>query len=219
MADGFIPLPSHAAPGDFAPTFLIAALDAARREAARAAEAPPPPPIPMPNPVEEQLAEARRMGHAAGRAEALAEAAASHQALVADTAGMALALLEDTRKAAERIAGEAARDIAALVVSVLDAALPDLVARNSAPLAAAFARRLAPMIETAPEARILVAPGLAAETRALLGGTAFAVEEDAALAPGDARAEWRGGGAGFELDARRHDIRRVLHAAGIVPTE
>ena len=219
MADGFVPLSAEPARGEFAPTFLIAALDAARREAARAAAAPPPPAEPIPDPVEERLAEARRAGHAAGRAEALAEGAASRAAMAADTAGMALALLQDAHAAAERIAGEAARDIASLVLSALDAALPGLAARNGAALAAAFARRLAPMIGTVPEARILVAPGLAEETRALLGHAAFRVEEDAALAPGDARAEWQGGGATFDLAARRREIGRVLAMAGIGPME
>ena len=219
MADGFIPLSADPMRGDFAPTFLIAALDAARREAASAAEAPAPPPPAMPDPLAERVAEAHRAGHAAGRAEALAEGAASRQAMAADTAGMALALLQDTRMAAGQIVDEAARDVAALVVSVLDAALPGLAARNGAALAAEFARRLAPMIETALEARILVARGLAGETRALLGEPAFRIEEDASLPPGDARAEWRGGGAAFDLAARRHDISLMLAAAGIAPTE
>jgi len=219
MADGFLPLALDCKPPEFAPTFLIAALDAARREAAQAAETPPPPAPDAPDPIEERLAEARRIGHAAGRAEALAEAARSREAQAAETLRMALALLQDTRAAAERIAGESAREIAALVLSVLDAALPGLVAANGAALAAEFARRLAPMIETAPEARLMVAPGLAEATRDLLGDPAFRIEEDSMLAPGDARAEWCRGGAMLDLATRRREIGRILAAVGIGNTE
>jgi len=98
---------------------------------------------------------------------------------------------------------------------MLDAALPGLAAGQGDELAAEFARRLEPVLHTTPEARVFVAPGFAEPTRALLATVAIAVEEDAALAPGDARATWRGGGAAFDLAARRREIRRILQSAGL----
>ncbi|MBR0672974.1 FliH/SctL family protein [Neoroseomonas soli] len=218
MPDTFIPL-AHEAPREaFAPTFLIAALDAARREAA----APPPPAPPLPpqhDPMEEVLAETRRLAHEEGRAEGLREAAATQEALAAEVALSIAGALADARSAAAEAATRVATDLARLVLSILDTALPGLAAENGAALAAGFGRRLAPLLETEPEARILVAPGLAEAARALLPMQGIAVAEDAALAPGDARAEWRGGGAAFDLAARRRDIRGVLDAAGLGPRE
>jgi len=218
MADGFAPLAPAAMRDGFAPTFLIAALDAARREAAEA----PPPPAPPPqglDPMEEILAETRRLAWEEGRAEGLREAAAAHGALAAEAALAAAAALREGRAAAAEAAAGIAADLARLALAMLDAALPGLAAENGAALAAGFARRLAPLLETAPEARILVAPGFGEATRALLAAEGVTVEEDAALAPGDARAEWRGGGAAFDLAARRRDIGGVLAAAGLGPRE
>jgi flagellar biosynthesis/type III secretory pathway protein FliH len=113
------------------------------------------------------------------------------------------------------VAAEAAARLARVALAVLDAALPGLAAAHGAALAAEFARRLAPMLDASAEARILVAPDLAQEVRALLGGVGVTVAEDAALAPGDARAEWRAGGAALDLAARRREIRGVLQAAGL----
>jgi hypothetical protein len=117
------------------------------------------------------------------------------------------------------VAEAVAHDLSRLVLSVLDAALPGLAAEHGAPLAAAFARRVAPVLEAAPEARLLVPAGLGEAVRGLLGASAITVEEDATLPPGDARAEWRGGGATSDLAGRRQDIRRVLESSGLGPKE
>ncbi|MBR0678180.1 hypothetical protein GXW77_18575, partial [Roseomonas alkaliterrae] len=103
--------------------------------------------------------------------------------------------------------------------AMLDAALPGLAAGRAPELAAAFAARIAPALECQPEARLLVPPGLAEATRARLGLMAIAIEEDPDLPPGDARAEWRAGGARLDLAARRAEIRRVLESAGLAPQE
>lgn len=169
--------------------------------------------------MEEILAETRRLAHEEGRAEGLREAAATQQALAAEAAMSIAAALADARAAAAEAATQVATDLARLALSMLDAALPGLAAENGAALAAGFARRLAPLLETEPEARILVAPGLAEATRALLPVNGISVAEDASIAPGDARAEWRDGGATFDLAARRRDIRGVLDAAGLGPRE
>jgi flagellar biosynthesis/type III secretory pathway protein FliH len=213
MTDLFTPAARDAPQGAFTPTFLIAALDAARREAAAAAALPPPPP--GPDPVEALLTEARAAGREEGRAAALAEAARSQAARAAEAVAQAAAALADGRDAAAEAAEAAAAAMSRAVLAVLDAALPGLAATHGAPLAAAFARRLAPMLDAAPEARILVPAGLGEEVRALLADAEITVAEDAALPPGDARAEWRAGGAAFDLAARRREIRQVLLAAGL----
>lgn len=209
MADSFAPVAIEPASRTFMPTLLVAALDAARREAA----APPP----APPPIEPLLDEARRGGFEDGVAEGLRRAAASREAAALSAAEAAVAALRRGEDAARETAGAVAQDLARLVLSVLDAALPGLAAEHAAPLAAAFARRIAPMLEAAPEARLLVPTGLGDGVRALLGPTV--VEEDAALPPGDARAEWRGGGAALDLASRRQAIRGVLESAGLGPKE
>jgi flagellar biosynthesis/type III secretory pathway protein FliH len=209
MADSFAPIAREASPAGFAPTFLIAALDAARREAAEADR------MPEPDPVAAVIAEARRIAFAEGHAQGLREAQEAAPALAAHAAALALDALREGHAAAALAARDAADDVARLALAMLDAALPGLAARNGAALAAAFANRLVPMLESAPEARLLVAGGLGEVTRGLLGPVAITIEEDAALPPGDARAEWRSGGAALDLAARRREIRGVLEAAGL----
>jgi hypothetical protein len=209
MADRFAPIARPAGPADFAPTFLIAALDAARREAAAAQHRA------EPDPLAEALAQARREGFAEGHAQGLREGAESAAAQAARAAAAGIEALRAGRAEAAAAAQAAAADVARLALAMLDAALPGLAAANGAALAGAFADRLRPMLGAAPEARLLVAPGLGAPTRALLGTLDLAIEEEAGLAPGDARAEWRSGGAGFELAQRRREIRSVLEAAGL----
>ena len=211
MADGFAPIARDIVQDGFTRTFLIAALDAARREAA-APEAPAPA---AHDPLPGLLAEARAAGREEGRAEALRASAEDRGALAARAALAAADALRDGRDAAAVAAEEVAAGLARVALAVLDAALPGLAEANAAPLAAAFARRLAPLLRTEAEARLFVAPGLGAETAALLAPGGITVEEDDGIAPGDARAEWRAGGAAFELAQRRQEIRRILQEAGL----
>lgn len=214
MADGFIPLPREDRADGFAPTFLIAALDAARREAATA-----PAPRDCPDPTAALIEEARiagyAEGHAAGHAEGLRAALEDRDARAVQAATMAAEALRAARTEAAAAAQQVATGLARVALAVLDAALPGMAAAQAPALAAAFAGRLAPVLEAEPQACLRVAPGLAAATAALLPTGGIVVEEDAALAPGDARAEWRAGGARLDLAARRREIRRVLHAAGL----
>ena len=214
MADTFTPHAIEAAPRPFMPTLLVAALDAARREA----EAPPPPPLAAP-PIEPLLAEARRDGFADGLAEGLRRAAESHEAAAARAIEGAVEALRLGHGAAREAAEAVAQDLARLVLSMLDAALPDLAAEHGAPLVAGFAGRVAPVLDSVPEARLLVPPGLGDAVRALLGASTITVGEDATLPPGDARAVWRGGGATLDLATRRREIRRVLESSGLGPKE
>lgn len=213
MTDSFARVAAEPPPRHFMPTLLVAALDATRREAA----APPPPP-PAPS-IEPLLAEARRGGWEDGLAEGLRRATETQQAAAGRAAAIAAEALRHGHDAAREAAATMAQDLARLVLSMLDAALPGLAAEHGAPLAAAFARRVAPVLEAVPEARLLVPVGLGEAVRDLLGTSAILVEEDAALPPGDARATWRGGGAAFDLAMRRQAIRQLLESSGLGPKE
>lgn len=213
MADSFAPIAAEARPRHFMPTLLIEALDAARREA----EAPPPPP-PPPS-IEPLLEQARRDGFEEGLAEGLRHAAEAERTGAARTAAIAVEALRLGHDAAYDAATAAAQDVARLMLSVLDAALPGLAAERGAPLAGAFAQRIAPVLRSEPQARLLVPPGLADTIRGLLGTIDIVVAEDPAIPPGDARAEWRSGGAAFDLASRRQAIRQLLESAGLGPKE
>ncbi|MFN8983140.1 MAG: hypothetical protein ACK5X9_11530 [Alphaproteobacteria bacterium] len=210
MSDGFVPVSRLAVRRDFAPTSLIEALDAAREEAARM-----PPPPPEPDPMEETLravaAAAREDGFAAGRASMTQE--------VANRAAESLAHIAQSLAASQQVAAdvamEASRGVARVALAMLDAALPGLAARQSATLVADFAERLRPALAFLPEAHLHVAPNLMEEVRALVGDLAVTLVPDATLHPGDARATWQGGGAEFDLAARRAALAEALNAAGL----
>ena len=210
MSSGFVPASRMALVRDFAPTSLIEALDAARAEAARM-----PPPPPEPDPMEETLravaAAAREDGFTAGRASMTQE--------VANRAAESLALiarhLAANQAASAEIAAEASRGVARVALAMLDAALPGLAAQQSATLVADFAERLRPALAFLPEAHLHVAPSLVEHVRSLLGDLAVTLVPDAALAQGDARASWQGGGAAFDLAKRRAAIAEALSAAGL----
>jgi len=216
MADGFTTSGPAVAREAFTPTLLIAALDAARREAAAAARERAEQPAET---MDALIEEARAAGHAEGYAAGIAASDAARDAAAARAAEHALATLREADAAARAAAEDTATKLARLAIAMLDAALPGLAAAQAPGLAAAFAARIAPALESQPEARLLVPPGFVEETRARLGLSAIAVEEDPALAPGDARAEWRAGGARLDLATRRAEIRRVLESAGLAPQE
>jgi flagellar biosynthesis/type III secretory pathway protein FliH len=214
MSDGFAP-GVRFLESDFAPTSLIAALDAARAEAARA---PPPPPLePEPDPMEETLravaAAAREDGFAAGRASMAQEAAQRATESLAQVAR----ILAASQQIAADMAAEASNGMAGLALAMLEAALPGLASRQGAQLIGDFAERLRPALAFLPQAEIRLNPALVEEVRALAGDLPVTLVPDAALAPGDARAAWQGGGAEFDLAARRAAIMDVMRAAGLDP--
>ncbi|MCA3359042.1 MAG: hypothetical protein ING02_13695 [Roseomonas sp.] len=210
MSEDFVPVSRLALVREFAPTSLIEALDAARAEAARM-----PPPPPEPDPMEETLravaAAAREDGFAAGRASMTQEAANR----AAESLGLIAKQLAASQAASTEIAAEASRGIARVALAMLDAALPGLAAQQSATLVADFAERLRPALAFLPEAHLHIAPNLIEDVRLLIGDLAVTLVPDAALAPGDARASWQGGGADFDLAKRRVAIAEVLSAAGL----
>jgi len=210
MSDGFVPVSRTALLREFAPTSLIEALDAAREEAARM-----PPPPPEPDPMEETLravaAAAREDGFAAGRASMTQEAANRAAESLANIAKS----LAASQQASADVAIEASKGVARVALAMLDAALPGLAAQQSATLVADFAERLRPALGFLPEAHLHVAPGLLEVVRTLVGDLAVTLVADPALAPGDARAAWQGGGAEFDLAKRRLAIADALSAAGL----
>jgi flagellar biosynthesis/type III secretory pathway protein FliH len=210
MSDGFVPVSRLAVRRDFAPTSLIEALDAARAEAARM-----PPPPPEPDPMEETLravaAAAREDGFAAGRASMTQEVAG----LAAESLAQIAQSLAANQQVAADVAMQASQGVARVALAMLDAALPGLAARQSAALVADFAERLRPALAFLPEAQLHVAPKLMEEVRALVGDLAVTLVPDATLPPGDARATWQGGGAEFDLAARRAALAEALNAAGL----
>jgi len=214
MSDGFAPS-TRFIESDFAPTSLIAALDAARAEAARMP--PPPPEPPGPDPMEETLravaAAAREDGFAAGRASMAQETAQR----AAESLAQVVKILGATQQASADIAAEASHGMAGLAIAMLEAALPGMAARQGAQLIGDFAERLRPALAFLPQAELRLNPALIEEVASLVGDLPVTLVPDAALAPGDARAVWQGGGAEFDLAARRAAIMDVLRAAGLDP--
>ena len=115
------------------------------------------------------------------------------------------------------MAAEASNGMAGLALAMLEAALPGLASRQGAQLIGDFAERLRPALAFLPHAEIRLNPALVEEVRALAGALPVTLVPDAALAPGDARAVWQGGGAEFDLAARRAAIMDVMRAAGLDP--
>lgn len=210
MSSGFVPGSRFELARDFAPTSLIEALDAARAEAARM-----PPPPPEPDPMEETLravaAAAREDGFAAGRASMTLEA----EQRAAESLAQIAKQLAASQEASAEIAAKASSGVARVALAMLDMALPGMAAQQSAALIADFAERLRPALAFLPEAHLHIAPNLMEEVRALVGDLAVTLVPDAALAAGDARASWQGGGAEFDLTKRRATIAEALSAAGL----
>lgn len=162
-------------------------------------------------------AEAWAEGEAAGRAAAAAEHAAARATAEATALATAAAALQriDTEVAAT--VGEAAAALARLLLAALDAALPAAAARCAPDSAALLAGMMQPVLEEAGRLTLFVAPGFAGPVAARLGDARIAVEEDAALADGDARAAWRGGEAVAALAERRRALAEMLDGLGLGP--
>lgn len=194
-------------------------------------DAPPPPPPPaVPDEAamaadEAEIAEralaarlraARDEGHAEGLEAGLRQAAADRSAREAAALGAIAAALDGGREEARQAAGEAALEVARLLLAALDAALPAAAARLAPESAAALAAMLEPLLRDGVAVTLSVAGGEAEAAAARIGERpGLAVEEDAALAPGDARASWRGGDAKALLAARRAAVAEIMGALGL----
>lgn len=160
---------------------------------------------------------ARDAGHAEGLEAGLRQAEAGIAAREEAALAAIAAALADGRDVARQVAEEAAREVARLLLAALDAALPAAAARLAPESAAALAAMLEPLLRDGVAVTLAVAPGEAeaAAAAARIGDARLAVEEDAALAPGDARASWRGGEAKSSLDARRAAVAEIMAALGL----
>jgi hypothetical protein len=158
---------------------------------------------------------ARAEGQVLGLAEGLrsaAETQAAHTA--AALQAVALAMEQATTAAAEAVE-QASDALARLLLAALDASLPAASARLAAETGVLLAATLRPVLEETGILHLSVAAGLGEACAAALDDARIVVTEDASLAPGDARASWRGGGAAMELARQRAMVAEVLHALGL----
>ena len=114
---------------------------------------------------------------------------------------------------------QAAEALARLLLAAVDTALPAASARLASETAMLLAQTLRPVLEECGTLHLSVAAGLGEECAVALDDQRIVVTEDASLAPGDARAEWRGGGAAMELARQRIMVAEVLHALGLQGNE
>lgn len=157
------------------------------------------------------FAAGERAGRAAAQTELAALVATTTQAIHAALAGAEAAALEATRAGIQ--------DIASVLLAALRAALPAAAARLAPETAAQVAKHLEPILDFAPEVTLFVAPGLGSDCAAAIGDPRFEVREDPAVAPGDARATWRGGGARSSLAERTAAMANILRAFGLQENE
>lgn len=163
-----------------------------------------------------QVQAAREEGYAEGLEAGTRRAAADRSAREAAALAAIAAALEGGRDAARNAAAEAATGLARLLLAALDAALPAAAARLAPEGAALLAATMEPLLRDGVAVTLSVAPGEAEAAAARIGDRpGLAVEEDAALAPGDARASWRGGDAKSSLAARRAAVAEIMGALGL----
>ena len=181
-----------------------------------------PSPIPEPEaPVDDGAAlaamveDARATGYAAGLEAGRRAAAAMGQERIASALEMLSAALEQARGPAEQAALDAARDLAALVLAMLEAALPGLAARHAPETLATLAASLLPRLRLLRAPRLFVAPGLAEAIAPVVQGLSLTIAEDPAMPEGDARIEWEAGVLRFDRAARVAALRDAMAQAGI----
>ncbi len=158
---------------------------------------------------------ARAEGQAVGLAEGQRLAAETQAAQLAGAMQAVAAAMHQAHAAASEAVDQAGDALARLLLAALDTALPAASARLAAETATLLAHKLRPVLEESGALHLSVAPGLAEACAAALDDQRIVVTEDASLAPGDARAEWRGGGAAMELARQREMVAEVLHALGL----
>jgi flagellar assembly protein FliH len=186
--------------------------------------AAPPPAAPLPPPPDpallaaaraEGVVEGQAIGHAAGLIEGRAQQARAQEAAIQRALEAIARSLTEAAEAGRQTAEDSARALAGLLFATLDLALPGAAARLGAEFVPALVVPLLPAIADRPEARLHVAPELAESIAARMPPRAPEVVGDPAIAPGDARVEWRDGALAISLAARRAAIAEALQAAGI----
>jgi len=183
-------------------------------------EVPPAPPPPItPAALDAACAEARALGHEAGRGEAAAAREAERHALLAAL----LAGLHDADATIRAAVDEAGTGLARLVMAALSAAFPALCARHGGAELARFTREVTALL--AAEARVVIRlhptaqPALdevLAELEPELRA-AILVEPREAMATGDARIAWRHGMAVRDAASLRARVDAVLAPLGLAP--
>ena len=163
--------------------------------------------------LEARLAAARAEGFAEGESAGRVAASAAARGAREAAEAAALAAIADALAGADAAARDAVAEAADALGRLLAAALG----------AALLAEAVRPILEHAGAVTLFVAPGMAAAAAARIAGApvgcGISVEEDAALAPGDARAAWRGGGAAAVLEERQRAVAAVLAALGLAEGE
>lgn len=160
-------------------------------------------------------AEARAEGYAAGLEAGQRAAETLGQERIARAVEALTAALDRARAEAERVVEGAARDLASLLPTAVEAVLPGAAAQRAPDLLARLAETLRPSLLLVPSPRLAVAPGLAEVLAPPLAGLAITVVEDAAIPEGDARLAWDGGSLRFDRAARLAVLREALAQAGI----
>ncbi len=161
------------------------------------------------------LAAARAEGQATGVAEGQRLAAETQAAHTAAALRAVAAAMEQANAAAADAVEQAGEALARLLLAALDTALPAASARLAADTATLLATTLRPVLQETGALRLSVAKGLGEACAVAIGDSRIEVTEDASLAPGDARASWRGGEAAMELARQRSMVAEVLHALGL----
>jgi flagellar assembly protein FliH len=192
--------------------------------------APPAPPAAAPAmpaaPVftEADIAAAHAAGHAAGEAAARAAAAAARQSEAdALLAGIA-ACLDGVAEATSRAVDGCATSLARTLFAALGAAFPTLAAAHGEAEMRRVIAAVVPPLRRAAAFSVAVHPSLteaAASALRPLTAAHAAVPEvipDPAMAPGDVRIAWPGGGAVRDVDSAWREIAAVLHPAGLLAT-
>jgi hypothetical protein len=160
-------------------------------------------------------ATARAEGHAAGMAEGWRQASETESAQVAAALRAVAAAMDTAVAAATAAVDEASINLAKLLLAVMDAALPAASAKRAADTALLLAAELKPGLEAVQGLRLYVAAGLGPACAAAINDPRIEVDEDPTMAPGDARAAWRGGGASIELARQRERVAEVLRTLGL----
>jgi flagellar assembly protein FliH len=191
---------------------------------------PPAPPVPVQPPAppaftEEDLAAARREGHATGLQAALSDAALVQSQLQAAATQAVSDALTGARAGLDRIATEQAEQTARLVLAVLQAALPAVMQKHAMVEAEAMLRALAPGLAFEADLRVRTHPQMADGVRDMLAalwprdGGVLCVAADPSLAPGDVQLAWENGGAERNCAAIWDAIRQALAVLDLPPLE
>jgi hypothetical protein len=198
-------------------------------------DAPPPlvvepAPKPAPEPPPPVFTKAEVLAaHAAGREEGVQAALDDARLLQAQMQAAATQALADAlcagRGDLERIAAQHADSTARAVLAILQAAVPETMARHAQTELAAVIAALLPGLRCEQELRVRAHPDLADHVRCSLidlldgEGGVLSVAADPALAPGDIQITWSDGGARRDCTEIYADILDALAPLGLPALE